>query len=46
MILETEDPVAVVSLDISMVDRMRKEYPGYMPFPASVYAEAWERLGG
>ncbi len=46
VILETEAPVAVIPLDISMVGRMRKEYPGYMPFPASVYAEAWQRLGG
>ena len=44
VILETEDPVAVVPLDISMVRRQRKEYPGYMPFSASVYAEGWKRL--
>ncbi len=44
VILETEAPVAVVRLDVSMVHRLRKEYPGYMPFPASVYAEGWQRL--
>ncbi len=44
VILETEAPVAVVRLDVSMVHRLRKEYPGYLPFPASVYAEGWQRL--
>ena len=44
VILETEAPVTVVRLDVSMVHRLRKEYPGYMPFPASVYAEGWHRL--
>ncbi len=44
VILETEDPVAVVPLDVSMVHRLRKEYPGYMHFSASVYAEGWKCL--
>ncbi len=45
VLLETEDPVAVITLDLSMVGRMRKEYPGYLSFPASVYAEGWRRMG-
>ena len=44
VMLETEEPVAVVALDVSMVHRLWKEYPGYMPFPAPIYAEGWKRL--
>ena len=45
VLLETEDPLTVITLDMSMVARSRKDYPGYLPFPASVYAEGWRRLG-
>ena len=44
VLLETADPVAVITLDVSMVRRMRNEYPGYLSFPASVYAEGWRRM--
>ena len=44
VMVEIEDPLVVVSLDVSKVGRLREEYPGYMPFPASVYAEGWQRL--
>ena len=46
VLLETEDPVSVITLDVSMVGRMRQEYPGYLAFPVSVYAEGWRRMGG
>ena len=45
VMLETEDPVVLITLDLSMVGRMRDEYPGYLAFPASVYAEGWRQLG-
>ena len=46
VVLETEDLVTVVPLDVSRVSHLRNEYPGYMPFPVSIYAEGWKRLAG
>ena len=43
-VLESEDAVSVVTLDLGRVARARTEYPGYLAFPASVYAEAWRAL--
>ncbi len=42
--LESGDAVSVVTLDLARVARARTEYPGYLGFPASVYAEAWREL--
>lgn len=42
---EGRAPVSVVTLDPGEVERARQDYPGYMPFPASAYAAAWQALG-
>jgi predicted amidohydrolase len=41
VVLETEDPVAVVTVDRDAVLQARKGYPGYLAFPTDLYAKAW-----
>lgn len=41
VLLETRDPVATVSLEKAVLERARKEYPGYLDVRADVYARAW-----
>lgn len=43
ILLETEDPVAVVTLDRRRVAEARQEYPGYLPMRADLYAHGWAR---
>lgn len=43
ILLETEDPVAVVTLDRRRVTAARQEYPGYLPMRADLYAHGWAR---
>jgi N-carbamoylputrescine amidase len=43
VLVETTDPLAVVSLDRSVVQRARLDYPGYLPVRAALYAEGWRR---
>ncbi len=43
VLLETEDPVAVVNLDRRRVAEARQEYPGYLPMRADLYAYGWAR---
>jgi len=45
VLLETEDPVAVLELPLDAVARARQDYPGYLSRRARVYAEGWERAG-
>ncbi len=44
ILLETTDPVGVVTLDRSEISRARKAYPGYLPIRADLYAGAWQRI--
>lgn len=46
VLLETEEPVAVVTLDLEQVAQRKTAYPGYLAFPASVYTEGWQGLDG
>ena len=41
VLLETTDPVAVVTLERRRVLDARKAYPGYLPVRADLYARAW-----
>jgi len=43
VLLETDDPVAVVTLDRRRVAETRQEYPGYLPMRADLYAYGWAR---
>ena len=45
VLLETRDPVATVSLEKAVLERARKEYPGYLDVRADVYARAWREAG-
>lgn len=44
VLVETTDPVAVVSLDEATVAAARTRYPGYLAVPAHLYADAWDRV--
>ena len=44
VLVETTDPVALVRLERSRVERARREYPGYLPVRADLYARGWSRL--
>lgn len=45
VVLETDDPVAVVRLDREAVTRARLAYPGYLPVRSGLYATAWAAVG-
>ena len=46
VLLETTDPVSVVTLRRDVVYAARKEYPGYLKVFPEIYAEGWRRVKG
>jgi len=44
--LETEDPLAVVTLSSAALAAARRDYPGYLDVRADLYADAWARARG
>ena len=46
VLLETTDPLAVVTLDRAAIERARVEYPGYLAVRAELYAAAWAEIAG
>jgi predicted amidohydrolase len=45
VLLETFEPLVVVTLDRDAVATARKRYPGYLAVRPEVYAKGWSRLG-
>ena len=43
VLVETADPVAVVTLERAALDAAREEYPGYLDVRPDVYEDAWRR---
>lgn len=43
VLLETNDPLALVTLERSAVQSARRGYPGYLTVRAELYARAWEQ---
>ncbi|MDE3262759.1 MAG: carbon-nitrogen hydrolase family protein [Acidobacteriota bacterium] len=41
VLLETKDPVAVVTLEKDALERARRQYPGYLDVRADIYGRAW-----
>ena len=46
VLLETTDTLAVVTLDAAVVASARRDYPGYLPVRARLYADAWAEIAG
>lgn len=44
VILETTDPVAVVTLEQSAIDAASTDYPAYLAVPSRIYAKAWAEI--
>jgi N-carbamoylputrescine amidase len=44
VLIETTEPIALVTLDRDVVDQARRRYPGYLPTRADLYAEGWESV--
>ena len=44
VLLETTDPVAVVTLDRRAVAEAKTKYPGYLKVEADLYADAWRSV--
>ena len=44
VLLETTDQLALVTLDAKTVADARRAYPGYLPIPARLYADAWAEI--
>ena len=44
VMMETTDPIAVVRLKRSVVEKARREYPGYLERFPDVYAKGWRKL--
>jgi N-carbamoylputrescine amidase len=45
VLVETTDPVAVFTLDESVIAAARRAYPGYLRTNTSLYARAWDAAG-
>ena len=43
VLLEATEPLAIAALDRAAVRRARRDYPGYLPVRAALYAETWRR---
>ena len=43
VLLETADPVAVVTLERTALEAARQDYPGYLDVRTDVYEDAWRR---
>ena len=46
VLLETTDPVSVLTLERTEIERGRGTYPGYLDVRAGLYADAWRRIAG
>ena len=46
VLVETTDPIAIVTLDSAVVAAARTAYPGYLPIRARLYADAWAEIAG
>ena len=46
VLLETTDPVAIVTLDKAVLEHARRQYPGYLDVCADVYERAWRDVAG
>jgi predicted amidohydrolase len=46
VLLETTDPIGIVTLDAAVVRQARVAYPGYLPIRAQLYADAWGAIAG
>jgi predicted amidohydrolase len=46
VLLETTDPLAIITLDAAVIDAARAAYPGYLPIRSRLYADAWAQLAG
>ena len=46
VLLETTDPVAIVTLDKAALEHARRQYPGYLDVRADVYERAWRDVAG
>ncbi|HEY6608842.1 MAG TPA: carbon-nitrogen hydrolase family protein [Candidatus Limnocylindria bacterium] len=44
VLAETNDTLALVTLDAKVVADARRAYPGYLPVRAGVYADAWDEV--
>ncbi|MAT81919.1 MAG: hypothetical protein CMJ29_09795 [Phycisphaerae bacterium] len=44
VLLETTDPVGIVTIDRSVVQQARRDYPGYLAIPSDLYAKAWSSI--
>jgi len=44
LLLETTDPLALVTLDAKVVADSRLGYPGHLPIRARLYADAWAEI--
>ncbi|MGH2488354.1 MAG: hypothetical protein ACRDFR_01875, partial [Candidatus Limnocylindria bacterium] len=43
-LVETNDRLALITLDHEVIAKARTDYPGYLPIRARLYAEAWAEV--
>ncbi|MCH2149205.1 MAG: carbon-nitrogen hydrolase family protein [Phycisphaerales bacterium] len=44
VLLETTDPIGLVTLDRKVLEEARRGYPGYLAVPSSLYARGWATI--
>ncbi|MEM8835741.1 MAG: carbon-nitrogen hydrolase family protein [Planctomycetota bacterium] len=42
MLVESDEPISLITCERSVVDEARTRYPGYLAIKSSLYAEAWQ----
>jgi predicted amidohydrolase len=44
VLVESFDPIALVTIDRNVIEQARQHYPGYLPTRAELYAEGWKSV--
>jgi predicted amidohydrolase len=46
VLVESTEPIALVTIDRDVIKQARQRYPGYLPTRAELYAEGWKSVTG
>ena len=44
VLVETSEPISLVTIDRNIIEKARQRYPGYLPTRAELYAEGWKSV--
>ena len=44
VLIESTEPIALVTIERNVIEQARQRYPGYLPTRAELYAEGWKSV--